>query len=321
VILDAAKAVRLEHEVARRGGLGLKRHGSELIGPCVRCGGTDRFAVSITKQIFLCRGCNAAGDVIALVQHIDGCDFRTAVRTLDGAEMGGQKSETPKIDHRPIEPVNQLAIDGQNTQWALKIWNDAASIAGTVAETYLRGRVLYDFPGEDVLRFHPACPFAKTRVPCLISLYRNIITDQPQAIGRTALDAAGNKTARLTLGSVKSAAVKIDEDTDVEQGLVIGEGLETCLAARQLGFRPCLSVGSAGAIRTFPILAGITSLTILVDHDEADQRGRQAGQEAALACSARWVAAGVEVIRIVPRAVGADMADLIEQEGSRRHAS
>jgi hypothetical protein len=88
-----------------------------------------------------------------------------------------------------------------------------------------------------------------------------------------------------------------------------------------LNFRPCWAVGSANGIKTFPVLSGIEALTILVDHDEADRNGRQAGQEAALACSERWRDAGVEVTRIVPRAAGADMADLIEQEGSRHAAT
>jgi hypothetical protein len=57
VIVDIAKAIRIEDEEARRGGLGLKRFGAELVGPCAQCGGTDRFAASIKKQLFLCRAC------------------------------------------------------------------------------------------------------------------------------------------------------------------------------------------------------------------------------------------------------------------------
>ncbi|WP_426442048.1 hypothetical protein [Bradyrhizobium genosp. P] len=60
------------------------------------------------------------------------------------------------------------------------------------------------------------------------------------------------------------------------------------------------------------MLSGITALTILVDHDEADRNGRQAGQEAAAECSKRWVEAGREVRRVMPRRLGADMADLVE---------
>jgi DNA primase len=82
--VEQARAVPIESEVARRGGLNLKRRGKELIGPCPRCGGDDRFAVSITKQIFNCRGCGAKGDVIDLVMHLDGADFIAAATTLAG---------------------------------------------------------------------------------------------------------------------------------------------------------------------------------------------------------------------------------------------
>jgi putative DNA primase/helicase len=315
VILAAAKAERVEHEVARRGGLGLRRHGTELIGPCVRCGGVDRFAVSITKQIFNCRSCNAAGDVIAMVQHIDRVDFRTAVRTLGGyrSEMTGQNLQNAKTDHRPIEPVNQSAIDGQNTKWALQIWSDAAPIAGTPAETYLHRRGLRDLPGDSVLRFHARCAFGKARVPCLVAMYRDVATDEPRAISRTAIDSAGNKVGRMSLGPVGGAAIKIDDDIDVEQGLVVGEGLETVLAARQLGLMPAWALGSAGAIRNFPVLSGIDALTILVDHDAPDQRGRQAGQAAATECWHRWKGAGREVLAFSTDRLGTDIADVIEE--------
>jgi CHC2 zinc finger len=45
-----------------------KRQGRELIGACPRCGGQDRFATNVEKGCFNCRGCNAKGDVIALVR-------------------------------------------------------------------------------------------------------------------------------------------------------------------------------------------------------------------------------------------------------------
>jgi putative DNA primase/helicase len=135
-----------------------------------------------------------------------------------------------------------------------------------------------------------------------------------------ALSAAGAKIGRMTLRPVKNAAIKIDHDTDVEHGLVVSEGLETGLAGRMLGFRPCWSLGSAGAIGDFRVLPGITSLTVLVDHDPG-KNGKQAGPDAAAACSVRWRAAGVEVIRIVPRRLGADVADIIKEQGGSRHAA
>jgi Protein of unknown function (DUF3631)/CHC2 zinc finger len=78
-----ARAVPIGDEVRRRG-INLKRVGAEYIGPCPKCGGVDRFAINIQKQVFNCRGCDVGGDVIQLVEHLDGVDFNTACTTLAG---------------------------------------------------------------------------------------------------------------------------------------------------------------------------------------------------------------------------------------------
>jgi hypothetical protein len=67
---------------------------------------------------------------------------------------------------------------------------------------------------------------------------RSIADDKPVAIQRTALTLEGEKIGRMMMGPVAGAAIKIDADENVEHGLTIGEGFESCLAAYQLGFRP-----------------------------------------------------------------------------------
>jgi phage/plasmid primase-like uncharacterized protein len=301
MMIDAAKAIPIETEIARRG---IKLVGrGERVGPCPVCGGgRDRFSINIKKQVWNCRGCSKGGDVIALVQHLDNCDFRTAVQTLGGDER------------RPVVPMRLPATSthDDNSERALRLWNDASPIAGTIAEVYLHGRKLHDLPGSDVLRFLKRCPFDGSRQDCLLSLYRNVVSNTPQAICRTAIDASGNKIERLSLGPVKGAAIKIDPDENVEHGLTISEGLESGLAGRQLGFRPCWATGSAGGIRNFPVLSGIEALTVLTDNDPPDDRGRRTGPVAAAECSARWAAAGAECRRIIPRRTGQDVADLVE---------
>jgi hypothetical protein len=89
-----ARAVHIENEVARRG-INLRIQGSEHVGPCPHCGGDDRFAINTNKQVFNCRGCGARGDVIDLVEFLDGCDFKAACTTLAGepppkAQSNGQ---------------------------------------------------------------------------------------------------------------------------------------------------------------------------------------------------------------------------------------
>jgi DNA primase len=81
--VDIARTVLIEDELARRG-IRLRRQGRELVGPCPRRGGRDRFGVNVVKQIWNCRGCQKGGDVLDLVQHVDGCEFLDAVETLSG---------------------------------------------------------------------------------------------------------------------------------------------------------------------------------------------------------------------------------------------
>jgi Zinc-binding domain of primase-helicase len=46
-----ARSVPIETELGRRG-IHLKRQGRELVGPCPVCGGDDRFAINIKKQVW-----------------------------------------------------------------------------------------------------------------------------------------------------------------------------------------------------------------------------------------------------------------------------
>jgi hypothetical protein len=85
--IDKARAMRIEDEIARRGII--LRGKNERCGPCPVCGGEDRFSINIAKQVFNCRGCDVGGDVIALVQHLDGGEFNDAVATLAGPKPNG----------------------------------------------------------------------------------------------------------------------------------------------------------------------------------------------------------------------------------------
>jgi hypothetical protein len=82
-MIAVARSIRLESEIARRG-IKLAPRSAERCGPCPVCGGTDRFSINLKKQVWNCRGCARGGDVIALVQHIDGGSFMEAVETLVG---------------------------------------------------------------------------------------------------------------------------------------------------------------------------------------------------------------------------------------------
>ena len=72
----------------------------ERVGSCPVCGGTDQFSVNTIKQIWNCRGCAKGGDVIALIQHIDGCTFAEAVEYLTGRRSDHEVRRDPEREAR-----------------------------------------------------------------------------------------------------------------------------------------------------------------------------------------------------------------------------
>jgi hypothetical protein len=221
-------------------------------------------------------------------------DYVAAALGLSGLNSGIDEFN----HHRPMG----------GTSIPLRLWFQSIAAPGTLAEKYLASRHLALPDGhEGVLRFHPLCPFGKgTRLPCMVALYRDIKTNEPKAVHRTALTPDGNKIDRKALGPKTGCAIKLSADEDVAEGLTVAEGIETALAGMTLNFRPAWALGDAGALARFPVLSGIECLSILVDNDVGGT-----GQASALECSRRWTSAGREVFRILPATVGRDMADIV----------
>ena len=146
----------------------------------------------------------------------------------------------------------------------------------------------------------------------MVALWTDAVSGEPRAIHRTAITDAGAKVGRKTLGPSAGCVIRLWPDSEVERGLVIGEGIETTLAAatrvqhRGTLLTPAWATGDAGHLENFPTLPGIEALTILVDHDE---NGR--GQRATAECARRWTVAGHEVTQLIPRIPGKDFADLV----------
>lgn len=194
------------------------------------------------------------------------------------------------------------------------IWNEAGDAHGTVVEEYLASRGLELPLGADVLRFHPHCPWGDKAlgrtifVPAMLAAMRAIEGDAIKAVHRTRLGPDGMKIGRRMLGVASGAAVKLDGDDAVAMGLAIGEGVETCLAARALGFCPTWALTSAGAVAAFPVIPGVEALTILAEND-------QASAQAIEACASCWHRAGREVIVVEPT-TGSDLNDALLARGA-----
>ena len=181
----------------------------------------------------------------------------------------------------PPEP----AIDKDpNRQRAGDIWRAAIDPRGTLAHVYLEHRRL-DLPDEAALsaiRFHPCCPFGEDEFPAMVCLVRGIVSNEPQAIHRTALSPdgvaikRGGKTFRMSLGLVAGGAIKIDPNADVTMGLCVGEGCETVLAGWQMGLRPVWALLSTAGIGAFPILPGVDGLHIFRENSQVQKPSRNA---------------------------------------------
>src|SRR5262249_36369693 len=191
---------------------------------------------------------------------------------------------------------------------AVAIWGEGKDPRGTLAEAYLRSRAL-DLPDDlagAVLRFHPRTPWrdensGKTeRIPALLAAFRSIDDGVITGIHRIRLDQPQRwpKTERRMLGVVHRAAVMLDP---IGAELSIGEGIETCMAARQLGAGLTWALGSTGAIAGFPILEGVQRLCILGETG-------QASAEAIRFCGRRWKRADRRV-RIAMPELGNDLND------------
>lgn len=299
-LVERARAVRLEDEIERRG---IKLKGRiERIGPCPTCGGTDRFAVHIRRQLWNCRGCGkGGGDAISLVVHLDRVEFRQAVETLAGGAWRPSKPERPIPTAKP---------DDGHLKLALAIWDVATPISGTAGATYFDKRwiILADVPGHGGLRFHPRCPWESATAPCIVARYTDAISAEPRGLWRRPIDGSRPKSLGPTAGCV----IRLWPDDAVEGGLVLGEGVETTLAAatrityRGTYLRPAWAAGNAGNMASFPPLSEIEAITLLVDHDE-----NGAGERAAEQCKRAWIDAGREVITLLPADMGKDFNDLV----------
>ena len=223
-------------------------------------------------------------------------------RPLDPAE------EARRRVARQQSEAKEIADTARRQRRAVAIWQEAGDPHGTIVETYLRSRSL-DLPEDiagEVLRFHPRCPFGEgTTAPVMVAAMRCVHTGEIVGIHRTALTLDGAKVGRKMFGTATAAAIMLDGEDTVLSGLSVGEGIESCLAARQLGIRPTWALGSTANIAAFPVLDGVEALTLLGEKGDGG-----ASDRACAAAGTRWHAAGRAVDIVLPK-IGGDLNDVV----------
>jgi hypothetical protein len=229
----------------------------------------------------------------------DGRDRRVALARVESFDRAVVDAESERRE--------RTGDDLQRVQRAVATWNQAINPRGTLAERYLASRaiILADDVAGAVLRFHPACPWrdedsgATVYRPALVAAFRSLDDDAVTAVQRVALARDGSKIGRRMLGVVHRSAVKLDPLGDI---LHVGEGIETCLAARQLGHAPTWALGSVGMIAKFPAIDGVARLRVLGETGAASA-------DAFKIVGRRWHAAVRQIEIVMPSAGHSDLND------------
>ena len=248
-----------------------------------------------------------ASDGKTLVHCHAGCDQRTVIAALGDRGLWRQTGKRLATDI--AKSRRQIARDRpketERTRVALELWQAARPAAETPVETYLRSRGLTLKPPA-TLRFHSGLRHPSGNYwPAMIALVTGGSDDEPLAIHRTFLAHSGLgkaqvEPARMMLGPCGGGAVRLAEPED---RLLIGEGIETCLAAMQAAGLPAWAALSASGLRRLDLPKGIREVIVLADGDEP-------GEAAAVDCARRWKREGRRV-RIARPPPGQDFNDLL----------
>jgi len=237
------------------------------------------------------------GDLLDLIALSCGLD-RLADVLAEARRFLGLAQPTPIVP-RP-EPPDGLP------EAARRLLVMSYSLAGTVAETYLRNRGIALTPDLRALRFHPRCFYRTTDEATGANRYEvwpallATVTDldgRVTGVQRTWLDPSGRDKApvpspRRALGEIAGHGVQFGTAGDV---MAAGEGLETVLSVRTiLPAMPMAAALSANHLAVFRPPPALRRLYVAQDNDAA---GRRAAQQ--LSCRAQ--AGGIEAITLAPR--------------------
>jgi hypothetical protein len=262
---------------------------------------------------FYCFGCGERGSRLDWLMRVEGMSEAEAVIAIK--DWSGAPASLPANGNDPAEKL----------AFIMSIWDATLPLRGSLAERYLdvtRGIDVTKLP-DDVhrcLRFHPRCIFGPgTYLPCLLALMRDPLTDAPLGMQRIALEQRDGKIEKIDRRMLGTAGVV--KLWPANSQLVIGEGLETVLAAATrvpyagAPLLPAWVALSSQKLSTLPIIPGVQRLIVLVDND----RNRE-GQNAAARVTAAWRAAGCEVVPLMPGTVGDDFNDVVLREDAHATA-
>ena len=248
-----------------------------------------------------------------LVRCHAGCGQREVIAALNERGLWGGKVHTslPTSRRDKVPPLQPDQPPAARSAAALSVWRSTLTSRGTLVETYLASRGLTLSP-PGTLRFHKGLKHPSGGYwPCLVALVTRGIDGTPMAIHRTFLARDGSGKAeveptKMMLGPCRGGAVRLGEAEDV---LMIGEGIETCLAAMQATGRPAWAALSTSGLRALDLPDVVSEVIVLADGDDP-------GEAAARECALRLQRHG-RTVRIARPPRGMDFNDWLLDRASR----
>jgi putative DNA primase/helicase len=248
-----------------------------------------------------------------LVHCHAGCAQRDVIVALKGHGLWADHG--PRWLSRAARRMPVKREQDQDDAWrseaAVATWQSAAPAHGTLVETYLTSRGI-DLSPPNSLRFHVGLRHPSGAIwPAMVALVTDSVDGTPLAIHRTFLTADGRGKApiepqRMMLGPCRGGVVRLAHPGDF---LMIGEGIETCLAAMQATGHPVWAALSTSGLRALNLPNDVRDVIVLADGDEA-------GEAAARDCTFRWHREGRRV-RIARPPWGMDFNDLLRGRAAR----
>ena len=244
-----------------------------------------------------------------LVRCHAGCEQRDVIAVLRERglwETSGRELGRFTRHHQRRIPDEPDADALRRREAALAIWQASQAVAGTPVAIYLGSRGL-DLPASPTLRFHAGLKHPSGGVwPAMVALVTHGTTESPIAIHRTFLARDGNgkaplDPAKMMLGPCRGGVVRLAEPGGV---LMVGEGIETCLAAMQATGNPVWAALSTSGLWSLDLPREVRDVIVLADGDEP-------GEAAAQDCARRWQRQGRRV-RIARPPQGMDFNDLLK---------
>jgi putative DNA primase/helicase len=244
-----------------------------------------------------------------LVHCHAGCSQTEVITALRARGLWGRSPVGTWDAEQQRETKADDTSDRQRAEFAFRIWAEAQPAAGTPVEKYLRVRGI-SLSVPDSLRFHPGLRHRSGGIwPAMVALVTRGADDKPIGIHRTFLSCDGGDKAPVTpqkmmLGSCCGGVVRLGPATNP---LMVGEGIETCLAAMQAKGLPAWAALSTSGLRSLDLPATVCDVIVLADGDAA-------GEAAAKAAGMRWRRDGRRV-RIARPPAGLDCNDMLRGFG------